>query len=356
MGTPDRELEESRALLGVPPGARAAAIKAAYLKKSYALIRAGAPEGERAQLKAAQARLSEEAAAREKEQAARTRAEARAARSAIEVERAVAKAQEEPGPDGHDLRSFDSWRVRALAAPVVAGLAVLAQLSPLGFLLAGFHVWIHEFGHATVAWMTGYRALPLPFGWTSYGAEQSKLVYFGLLFLLGVLFAAGMRERKIVPMLAAAALAVVQYWMTWKVPDYRAEVWRAFSGVGGEFYLSAAMMGLFFFRLPEWFRWDVCRYVFLFLGAGAFFKSWLMWRRIRRGDEGIPYGSMIHGEDDAGGDMNQLRDFGWTQRQIIQTYNDLAQTCLIVLVVVWLLFVLRVDRLVARALKQGIGD
>lgn len=352
MDTAETELEQSRALLGVGPEATAEGIKRAYLQRSYALIRAGAPEEERERLKAAEVLLSGRLAAVEKERAAtarEARAEAAIVRTVVEAERE--REGVEPTVGAWDPRSFESWRVNLIAPPAVAGLAVLVQLTPLAFLLAGFHVWIHEFGHATVAWLSGYRALPLPIGWTSISAEKSNFVYCGVLFLLGVLFVSGMRERKIVPMLAAVALAIVQYGMTWKLPEHRAEVWRAFSGVGGEFYLSAAMVGVFFFRLPEKFRWGVCRYLFLFLGAGAFFKSWVLWRRIKRGEEGIPYGSMIHGDEDAGGDMNILREHGWTQRQIIHTYNDLATVCVIVVGAVWVLFVLRADLCVARVLK-----
>lgn len=357
MSTPDLELEQSRALLGVKAEASAEAIKRAYLQKSYALIRAGATQEERERLKAAEALLSAWIAAKAMQRVAAAQAEACEARKETAIARAVAEVEREtPRADEagrYDPRSFDSWAVNLAAPPLVAGAAVLVQLTPLAFLLAGFHVWIHEFGHATVAWLSGYRALPLPIGWTSISAEKSNFVYFGVLFLLGVFFVAGMRERKIVPMLAAVGLALVQYGMTWKLPEHRAEVWRAFAGVGGEFYLSAVMAGLFFFRLPEKFRWGACRYVFLFLGAGAFFKSWLLWRRIRRGDEDIPYGSMIHGDEDAGGDMNILREHGWTQREIIHAYNDLATACVIVVAVVWVLFVLRADLWVARVVRRG---
>lgn len=108
------------------------------------------------------------------------------------------------------------------------------------------------------------------------------------LALLALLFVAGWRERKPVPMCAAVAIAGLQYFVTWRLPEHRAELWLAFGGVGGEFCLSAAMMGLFFVRLPAKFRWGACRYLFLFLGAATFFDSWVLWRRIRRGDEDIP--------------------------------------------------------------------
>ncbi len=255
----------------------------------------------------------------------------------------------EPPANPYDPTSFDSWIINAIAPPLVVGLAVLMQRSFFGFFLEGFHVWIHELGHATVAWFTGKRALPLPLGWTTIGDEKSLFVYCGVLFLLVVLFIAGARERKIWPMIFAVVLALVQAYMTWKLPEHRAVMWLAFGGIGGEFYLAAAMMALFYVQLPEKFKWGACRYVFLFISGASFFQTHAFWKKVKRGEEGIPYGTMMHGEDDRGGDMNALHeDYGWTQREIIHTYNGLADTCVIALLVVYLIFALRLDRLVAR--------
>jgi len=147
------------------------------------------------------------------------------------------------------------------------------------------------------------------------------------------------------------AMALLQAFMTWRLPEDRAQMWIAFGGVGGEFYLSAAMVGLFYFQFPEKFKWGACRYFFLFIGAGSFFETFMFWKKVKRGEEGIPYGSMINGEEDAGGDMNGLHDeFGWTQHEIIYTYNHLADACLVVLLVVYVIFALRLSRLPARLL------
>jgi hypothetical protein len=106
---------------------------------------------------------------------------------------------------------------------------------------------------------------------------------------------------------------------------------------------------LFYFEFPEKFKWGACRYVFLFLGTASFFQTYLSWKKVKHGEEGIPYGSMINGEEDAGGDMNGLHDgFGWSQHDIIYTYNHLADACVVALVVVYLVFVLRLNRLLAR--------
>ena len=267
------------------------------------------------------------------------------------TERQVDTPEPEPPANPYDPCSFDSWVVNAFAPPVVVGLAILIKQSFFGFFLEGFHVWIHEFGHATVAWLTGKRALPLPLGWTTIGDERSLFVYFGVLFLLAIMFVAGARERKVWPMILALVIALAQAFMTWKLPEHRADMWLAFGGVGGEFYLAAAMMALFYVQLPERFKWGACRYVFLFIAGGSFFQTYFFWKKVKRGEEGIPYGTMMHGEDDRGGDMNALHsDYGWTQREIIHTYNDLADACLVALLVVYLVFALRLDKLAGRLL------
>jgi hypothetical protein len=129
-----------------------------------------------------------------------------------------------------------------------------------------------------------------------------------------------------------------------------------FGGVGGEFYLPAAMACLFFFELPEWFRWESCRYLVLFVGASSFFESYSLWHKIRIGAEGIPFGSMINGEDDGGGDMNILMDdYGWTQHRIIYAYGHLGDACLVAAFAVYLFFNLRLNRIFNPVLARGLS-
>ena len=62
---------------------------------------------------------------------------------------------------------------------------------------------------AAVAWLAGWKATPLPIGWTPVEPTHSNFVYFGLLALFAVLFLAGLKERKVWPMLAAIALGPI---------------------------------------------------------------------------------------------------------------------------------------------------
>jgi len=259
----------------------------------------------------------------------------------------------------YDPRSFDSPIVKAVALPLVAALAIAIKLSVFGFLLEGFHVWIHEVGHASVAWLSGRPALPLPFGWTNVEPDRSLILYFVILASLLVLGITGWRERKAWPMVLAVALIVLQTFMTWHLSEDSAHQWMIFGGVGGEFYLSAAMIYLFFFEFPEWFRWGSCRYLVLFIGVSSFVESYSFWKKVKSGAEGIPYGSMINGEDDGGGDMNILRDdYQWTQHQIVSAYNHLGDACLLAITLVYLFYNLRLDRvfhpLLARVMSLGL--
>ena len=257
----------------------------------------------------------------------------------------------------YDPTSFESPWVRALAPPLVIVLAVAVTMTPLGFLLMGFQIWIHEFGHATVAWVSGKRAIPLPIGWTNIAFERSMFVYFGILFLMGLLAWTGIRERKFLAIASAVAIVVVQWFMTWKVSEETARQWITFAGCGGELYLSAAMMALFYFKLPKKFRWGGCRYLFLFLGASAFYRSFRFWLDVKHGLEGIPYGSMVGGEDDQNGDMDTLvRDFLWTQHQIWGAYVHIGQACLCGLGIVYLIFACGLDSWVAEALAWCIPE
>jgi hypothetical protein len=222
------------------------------------------------------------------------------------------------------------------------------QASPLAFFMNGLRIWVHELGHASAAWLVGYKATPLPIGWTSVETEYSHFVYFGVLFLFGVLAAAGWRERRPMAVVAAVIGAAVQFWMTWRLSEHTKDFAWVAGGVGGEFYLGALMMAAFFVPLPDWFKWGSCRYVVFFVGAFTLINIWDLWRDVYRGIEEIPFGTLLHGEEDAGGDMNRLMDdHGWTMAQIRRNYYLLGLGCWCVLGAWYLVFALRLDRLFA---------
>ncbi|MBD2106881.1 hypothetical protein [Nodosilinea sp. FACHB-13] len=239
------------------------------------------------------------------------------------------KPQPDPPADDTDLLSFQNRYSNGLIFPGLMLLGMLMNAMPIvNALLFGIKIWIHEFGHATVAWLSGRQALPLPIGWTSYNPQRSVLVYLAILVLLGLLFWAGRREAQRWPMVLAATLAVVQFYMTWLLPADRFEMLMAFGGVGGEIYLSALLMVGFYFPLPNYFRWDFYRFPVVLGAAFCFWGQVWLWQQVPKGKASIPFGS-LWGEAEHG-DMNQLIDIhGWMPGDIIGTYSTLTHLCLL---------------------------
>ncbi|MEM9216808.1 MAG: hypothetical protein AAGD25_20970 [Cyanobacteria bacterium P01_F01_bin.150] len=248
--------------------------------------------------------------------------------------------------DDMDLMSFKNRQSNALMLPLVTVLALILNANPITIaLLNGIHIWIHEFGHATVAWLSGYKAIPLPFGWTNTSLEQSLFVYFGVLTLLALLGWSGYRENRRWPIALAIALALLQLVMTWIVPDNTYRMLMAFSGIGGEFYLSTLLLVSFYFPLPDYWQWEFWRYPVAIAAAYTFWHIWGLWRQIDQGIAAIPWGSLWGGMGDANGDMNTLTSsYGWSDQRIIGTYTTLGDLCLFILIGLYLWIVIRQNR------------
>jgi hypothetical protein len=246
-------------------------------------------------------------------------------------------------PDDTDLLSFKNRYVSALGFPVLMVLGILMNAMPIvNALLFGVKIWFHEFGHAVVAWLGGRRAIPLPFGWTNVSEQRSLFVYVGVLLLLGLMFWVGRREKRRWPMVLAVVLAVIQFFITWILPEARFLTLLSFGGIGGELYLCTLLMISFFFSLPDYWRWDFYRYPVVLGASFTFWGQFWRWRQIRRGLEPIPWGSLWGGAEH--GDMNDLSYAGWSDQQIIDTYSTISHLCLIALLSVYIYFALRQNR------------
>jgi hypothetical protein len=231
--------------------------------------------------------------------------------------------------------SFTNPNLNLFAFP---SLLILGTLSNFLFkgLLFGWQTWTHEVGHAIVAWLSGHQATPLPFGWTNVGQDRSFYVYCCFLTLLGIIGWTGWKENKRAVMGITGGLAIVQFFMTWTLSRDTFDMLLCFGGLGGELYLSAALIVAFYFPLPDRWRWDFWRYPIGILAASTFTDNFSLWHSIQRGTADIPWGSLFGGEDDAGGDMNRLsQDHNWTDSQIIQTYSLLSIVCLITMLAIY---------------------
>ena len=112
-------------------------------------------------------------------------------------------------------------------------------------------------------------------------------------------------------------------------------------------------MAFFFVELPEKFKWGSCRYIFFLIGATAFLDIVASWDLVYRGLEDIPFGTMINGEEDQGGDMNKLMDaYGWTRLEIRQNFQYLGRWCWVGLGVVYAVFALRLNLIADKIVER----
>lgn len=245
--------------------------------------------------------------------------------------------------DDLDLYSFQNRASNALIFPgLLVFAALLNSVQAIKLLLFGVDIWIHEFGHATIAWLGGHRATPLLFGWTNVGAEKSLFVYLGVLILLGLLFWRGLKENSRWSMGVAAGLSIIQFCMTWLISEDTFDMLLSFGGIGGEFYLSTLLIVSFYFPLPKYWRWDFFRYPAVLFAGFTFLGSLWQWRQIERGLVAIPWGSLFGGAEHIGGDMNQLSIvYGWSDQRIIDTYNGIGGFCLAAIVSMYVFFFIK---------------
>ncbi len=243
-----------------------------------------------------------------------------------------------------DLMSFNNRYSNGVIFPALLAIGLVLNASPItNMLLRGIKIWIHEFGHATVAWLAGRQAIPLPIGWTNVNPQRSLFVYLGVLILLGLLYWSGQKEGKHWPMVLAAGLALLQFAMTWLMSPNTFDMLLAFGGIGGELYLSTLLMVSFFFPMPAYWRWDFYRYPVVIAAAFTFWGQFWLWKAIRMGRASIPFGMMWG--DAEGGDMNILVDrYAWEPGTIIGTYNTIANLCFLVIVGVYAYVLYRQQR------------
>lgn len=233
----------------------------------------------------------------------------------------------------HVLEAEAEIKTHRFAFLLVGAIALAFSFSPI--LVWFISLWIHELGHASIAWFSGYRAM-ITFAATIVSYEHSLFVYFGILFLLILTGFSLWKEQKKNSLIVVVILIIIQFILTWVIPRKTYEMLLAFGGIGGEFYLSTLFIISFYWELPKRLYWEFWRFVMLTWGGITFWGSWIKWRQIAVGKEQIPWGTFWQGRGDSGGDLNILTDqHGWTINQIINVYNTLGTVCLLIIIIVY---------------------
>lgn len=206
-------------------------------------------------------------------------------------------------------------RVELAAIPGALLLGLLLNATSAGRFLvsASAEMEMHELGHATALWFAGRLAIPLPMVTLGSGEGRSLLTFAVLATFLGLTLRASLREGLKPLAVFCGALLGLELLMTAALTGPRLDEWVKFAGVGGEFWLSALLIGGFHARLPAAARWPASRWFFLIWGALAFMANARRWWL---GE--IPWGSFWGGD----GDMDTLRDlYGHGELWLTRSYR-----------------------------------
>jgi hypothetical protein len=228
---------------------------------------------------------------------------------------------------------YDTPQVNALALPAALVLGVIAHLMGFEiFVFATTGMWSHELGHAIVAWLSGFVAIPLPFV-TVRASEDRTLLGAGLLMLsiaAGGYFALRKSAWSLLTFLGV--LAALQVLLTTTLNPAQATKWVIFAGLGGELVLPTIGMAAFYQRLPG--RWDFWRYPVLAASGVTLVRGLFLWTRVASGARAMPHGSMV-GSDSEGDVERLVRFYHFSEPGLARMYLTLAWGCLAVLACVY---------------------
>jgi len=222
------------------------------------------------------------------------------------------------------------WLARVAVPCALVLASILAHTGPGRFFMRTFAgMWLHELGHAVIAWLCGFPAFPGP--WIT-GIAESRSVPFALLITAGlgcIAWRGWTEERRVLIALAASGF-VLQLFGTLALSPDRAQLLITFGGDGGALVFGAALMATFFTPPGHPLHRDWLRWGFLVIGAAAFADTFSTWWTARHDYTAIPFGE-IEGVGDS--DPSKLNTAGWTVPVIVSRYVALGVVSLVVLFV-----------------------
>ena len=210
------------------------------------------------------------------------------------------------------------------AALLISWAAVRAAPSAVRML----SMWVHEFGHAIAAWVSGFSAMPGPW-FTSVDPDRSRGVTALFVALIGFGAYYAWQRRRWFWIGALGATLVVLVICTFGLYSDQAQQLIIFGGDAGNFVLGTVLMTTFYARKEHPINRNALRWGFLFIGALAFMDAWIVWSG---GLQNVPLGENSNGMSDPSV-LTEL--YSWNLHGLISTYNKLAMFCFAALAVVY---------------------
>jgi hypothetical protein len=228
------------------------------------------------------------------------------------------------------------WIQNALALPcalVTAWLAVHAAPGAVRLL----SMWVHEIGHASAAWLSGYPAIPGPW-FTQVNDERSYAFTVVILGALGFLGFRGWQKKRWLWVAAAGSSAAAVLYCTGLLYSDQAQQLIIFGGDAGCFVAGAMLMASFYARKDSVLHQNYLRWGFLVIGALAFMDAFATWSG---GIERVPLGENENGLSDPSV-LTEL--YSWNMTVLRERYYRLAIFCLMVLGAVYVAGLVRAFR------------
>ena len=243
-------------------------------------------------------------------------------------------------PDAHAIPAAESDSHERLLRAVAIPLALL----PARFLVRTspgmvrmITMWVHESGHAVMAWLCGFPAFPGPWA-TTVAPERSLFFTLGLVAALAVGGYRAWQLHRAFWVLAAGGTVLLLLFCTVRINHVNARQLITFGGDAGCFVLGTLMMLTVYAREDHPIRQNQIRWALLVIGALAFMDAYTVWSG--------PIDALPFGEDEHGiSDPSVLTEMdGWNVLMLIRRYLGVAHACFAALAVVYVAMLFRSGR------------
>lgn len=191
-------------------------------------------------------------------------------------------------------------------------------------------MWVHELGHASAAWISGFSAMPGPW-FTSVDPDRSRSLTFLFVAALGVGGFVAWKRKRWFWIGACAAILVVILFCSFALYSDQAQQLIVFGGDAGCFVLGTLFMFTFYSRRDNPVYRNALRWGFLAIGALSFMDVWAVWSG---GLQNVPFGENENGMSDP---SVLTENYSWNVQVLISRYYRLAILCYFAMAVVYVI-------------------
>lgn len=186
-------------------------------------------------------------------------------------------------------------------------------------------MYVHEFGHAFFAWMSGRMAMPL-IGITFVFEGKYPFIFAMMLAVSGFLSYLAWKEKLYFMLISFVSIFLGSIYL-YNLDDQKAQLMFIFGGCAAQILIPGWMILAAGFKSFKFFYMDFFKYFILPLGIVWFIQPTQMWTKARTDRTAIPYGSGM-ANDETGhqsGDINRLIAMGWSEQKVVSNYFKLVK-------------------------------